>query len=171
MVLHTQGRVQCTDNLIKVTASLLSPRTISPLRQRMLAVSASNQCLREKVPSAPAAFLPTAALDPLSRRRANSIQATVAPSEVCPTSSADHSRDTPGKANLCINSTGSRQPAMMNRKNRTVSSKVRAERTLYLANPVARVQQPTCPVNPVNPVFLHHCLTRISRRLGVIQAI
>lgn len=170
MLLHTQGRVECTDSLIRATACLLSPPTTSHLRQPILADSASTLCLREMVLSAPVLFLHTAVLDPLNHRRANSMEPTIAPLGVCRMSSADRSRDIPVKANLYINSTGFSQAAMTNHKSRTVSSKERAHRILCSVNLGARVQRPTCPASPVNPASLHRYPIRINRRLGDIQA-
>jgi len=167
MVVHTRGRVECTDSLIRAMACLLNPPTTSHLRQPMLADSASILCLRGKVPSAPAVSPHTAVPAPLNRRRANSIQPTAAPSGVCRMSSVDRSRDILVKLNLCINSTGLSRVATTNRKSRMVSLKVRAHRTLCSVNLGARVQRPTSLVNPAS---LHRSPTRINRRLGVIQA-
>lgn len=170
MLLRTLGRVGCTDNRIRATAYLLRPPTTSHLRQPMLADSASILCLREKVPSVPAVFLHTAVRDPLNRWRANSIRPTAAPSGVYRMSSVDRSLDIPVKPNLYINSTGFSQVATTKHKSRTVSSKVRADRTLYSVSLVAQAQRPTSPGSLANPASLRRYPTRINQHLGDIQA-
>jgi len=85
-------------------------------------------------------------------------------------SSVDRSLDIPVKPNLYINSTVFSQVATTKHKSRTVSSKVRADRTLYSVNLVAQAQRPTSPGSLANPASLRRYPTRINQHLGDIQA-